>query len=124
MKFTIDRSEWLRGEGHEKSFLLRESDGKMCCLGIFSLACGLDPERITNVESPEMVPVEDDESVASLWEKGNPAAGFLFNCAGASNLCSRLMETNDEVNTVEGDREEEITKLFAQGGVEVEFVGE
>ena len=46
MKLVIDRATWLRGEGHEQSYLLRECDGKMCCLGFFALACGLHPERI------------------------------------------------------------------------------
>ena len=31
-KVTVDRSK-LRGEGPMDSFLLRATDGKMCCLG-------------------------------------------------------------------------------------------
>src|ERR1041384_6869017 len=33
--FTITRSEWLRGEGPDCSYLHRASDDKECCLGQF-----------------------------------------------------------------------------------------
>jgi hypothetical protein len=124
MKFTIDRTKWLRGEGVEKSYLLRECDGKMCCLGQFAIFCGLDPERITNVDSPDMVPVSHDESAAVVWETHNRAAGFLFrDNYDTSSVCSDLMEANDEISTDDLDREREIIKLFAKGGIEVEFTG-
>ena len=41
MKLTIDRNVWLRGEGNGVSFLLREVDRKMCCVGIYLKACGI-----------------------------------------------------------------------------------
>jgi hypothetical protein len=124
MKLIIDRKTWLRGEGNEKSALLRECDGKMCCLGVFALAIGLSAERISNVESPEMVPVAGAESVASLWKKFNPVSGFIFNGGEASVVCRDLMCTNDDQSMYDVDREEKIAKLFAKGGVEVEFIGE
>ena len=80
--------------------------------------------ELANVESPEMVPVPDDESVATVWENGNEAAAFLFNGRVASGICSKLMTANDDMNAESEDREEEITKLFAKGGVDVQFIGE
>lgn len=48
-EFIISESKWLHGDDKE-SFLLRESDGKMCCLGFFALQCnGLMPCEINNV---------------------------------------------------------------------------
>ena len=41
-----------------------------------------------------------------------------------SSLCSNLMETNDHEYISDPEREEKLIKLFAEAGVEVEFIGE
>ena len=33
LNVIVNRETWLRGEGSDKSFLLRPADGKMCCMG-------------------------------------------------------------------------------------------
>ncbi len=49
---VIDRTKWLRGEGNSKSALLRESDGKMCCLGQIALEAGFTEDEIRNKIEP------------------------------------------------------------------------
>ena len=46
LEVTVKRSQWLRGEGGMASFLLRGSDGKMCCMGFAALAAGATPSDI------------------------------------------------------------------------------
>ena len=109
MKFTIQRSKWLLGEGPRESYLIRASDQKMCCLGFFGLACGLEPERLTNVKTP----------VDTYWSKPKmPEADALFK----GSLLTQLMCTNDRNDFSESEREEGIAAKFSQMGVQVEFV--
>lgn len=138
MKLVIDRSKWLRGEGSERSFLLRSTDGKMCCLGFFGLACGLTAERITDVGAPTDIPVEigsigcfgvasgSPVSARREWMRNVPEAEALFDGErkyNSSVICNKLMSTNDlNVSLSEAEREQKITALFAEMGVEVVFV--
>jgi hypothetical protein len=124
MKFTIDRSKWLRGEGQENSYLLRERDGKMCCLGMFGLACGLETEQIKEIAAPCLVPT-DGGPAASFWVKKNAAASFLFDEEDEnSRACGELMSINDALEIDREAREEKIVEIFAKNGITVEFVGE
>lgn len=124
MKLIIDRAKWLRGEGSEDSYLVRASDGKMCCLGFYGQACGLDIEAMRDVPSPAEVP----DVIAMAWKEGRWLFDDLYKFTSAS--CSNLMEANDvvcsdfeEIEEVERQREAEIVSLFAFHSVEVEFVG-
>jgi len=126
MKFTIPRDKWLRGEGFEVSSLLRASDGKMCCLGHFGLACGLNPERLENVGTPSNIAVDVPE--VDIWEQirkaWTGAGSFLFKEEGneLSDFCNDLMRFNDRIDLSGEDREARIIGIFAQNGIEVEFV--
>ena len=121
MKLIIDRSKWLRGEGAEKSALLRPEDGKLCCLGFYAQVCGIEAEAMSGASTPTDVPDHD-----GMW---GPSADWLFDheYGDVSADCHRLMKCNDyfsifdEIN--EEDRERDIAAIFAQYGVEVEFVG-
>jgi hypothetical protein len=117
MKLVIDRSKWLRGEGAEDSYLFRPSDGKMCCLGFYGSACKLNTEQMAARGTPYNVSEPDKTWTAS--------AHWLFNSAfsDASSTCFRLMEANDNEELPAEEREEDIIRLFAEHGVEVEFVG-
>lgn len=122
MKLTITREQWLRGNGVE-SALRRPEDGKMCCLGFFALACGMSVDEIQNFGDPSdtvgetllkwpqwlvrELPPEDDELYAS-WHN--------------TDECGNLIEANDSKEIEEPDRERKIAALFADHGVEVEFV--
>lgn len=45
---VISRRRWLRGEGAATSMLLREDDGKMCCVGFMCKARGYTDSEIQN----------------------------------------------------------------------------
>ena len=117
MKFIIDRNTWLRGEGEDQSKLLRESDGKMCCLGFYSLACGLSKEQINN----QVTPID-------LYDSGNKIPEGLDWLAPDNNTLTKqalkLMKINDLPAcwiSVE-DREAKIIAEFASQGIQVEFI--
>lgn len=100
MKLVIDRTKWLRGEGNSQSRLLRSGDGKMCCMGFYSLACGLKDDEIRDSPWPD-----HSESRVPDWIHGK----------GLSRL-------NDSEDIPDALREQRISKIFAKHGVEVEFV--
>jgi hypothetical protein len=43
LEVVIDRERWLRGEGPGLSYLLRERDAHMCCIGFACIAAGMTP---------------------------------------------------------------------------------
>lgn len=110
MKLIIDREKWLRGEGPDDSFLLRRDDKKMCCLGFYALACGLDQIDICQTREPANI-------VGLLVGK----ADWLLKLDGGkienSDSAKELMRIND----ADGD-EKLIAQRFAENGVEVEFI--
>lgn len=110
-KLVIDRSRWLRGEGHGESYLVRSCDGKMCCLGFYALACGDDPEVLRNERSP-----------AEVWDKTR-IPGWLIDGAGNNTeIADALMKINDSETMPAVEREGKIWEIFANHGVSVEFV--
>jgi len=68
--FKISRKKWLKGEGHIKSYLLRPSDGKMCCVGQVAEQCGLKESRLVGkrgvgtLDTPALVRLENYEVVS------------------------------------------------------------
>jgi|SRR3984957_16017850 len=109
--FTIDRNKWLRGEGTSKSSLLRSSDGKMCCLGIYLSACGVAKDILKNLATP-----------ASIVEK-NTLPSWLKNHYLNSSIVIDLMNANDKIQFAETDRELSIKAGFKQAGIKIRFKG-
>lgn len=96
-ELTITRHNWLRGEGHHVSRLLRAEDKKMCCLGHFSLACGM-------LES-------------SIFERLTPYSFGLPQLSTSEveaddDLVLRLMRVNDNPSLSGEQREGEIAALM------------
>lgn len=120
MKFIIERSKWLRGEGMDDSALMRARDGKCCCLGLIALQCGIEAEEIKGVQSPSGVHHD-------LWDKFpepfRPEKRFLD-----SPLAGDMMPVNDkefeedESEYSDAQREAELTRLASGHGIELEFV--
>lgn len=106
LKVTIDRSRWLRGEGPARSFLLREEDGKMCCLGFACIAAGCAPEELAGEKTP--------------GELGN--RNGLPGYFGMRPVYGDAMELNDSIVMAEDVREASLTKLLSRVGIELEFV--
>lgn len=128
MKFTIDRARWLRGD--ENPYLLRASDGKMCCLGFFLRSCGLsddelrdhsEPQHPFEEGRPDEIPnaaaflVESEEADEDEW--GEPSFDY-----GPTDDASDLMTANDDPEVTEAERERRVARLFAKHGHEVDFV--
>lgn len=111
MKLTIDRPTWLRGEGGDASALLREKDGKMCCLGFYALACGMEKEDIVGRGGPRSVTMTTDTPLPEQMQ------WLMCGPAEHSGDATALMVENDN-----HAKEERIAELFAKHGVEVEFV--
>lgn len=134
MKFTIDRERWSRG-GDPEPKLVRSTDGKMCCLGFFLLACGVSREELLDKDEPQepfqaifheaeileparvLVNVEHDDGEDD--EDGHEDFDVCLSDEGAS-----FIEDNDDPSLDEDERERRIAGRFAKHGHEVTFVGE
>lgn len=110
----IDRKKWLRGEGEPLSFLLREHDGKMCCLGFDAIACGFKPEQIRGYKT-----------LPSALGSAHELPSHYVNPNGGNHLInsvfSDLYAYNDSSRLSEGEREKHLTQLFAKLDIEVQF---
>ncbi len=119
IKVQINRKRWLRGEGSNVSRLLRESDGKSCCLGfverkrgakkhhilgkaILNLASNsahVDPKLISNFKPFEISKGFTNEAICAL---------YLINDNRAMN------DTEREINLIENGK---------RIGIQFQFVG-
>lgn len=116
MELIIKRSKWLRGEGGENSFLLRESDGKMCCLGFYGKVIGISAYRLKGYRSPT-------DNKASYLEFKKRAPWLLHDRLHLtqSTACISLILNNDS-KVLDANREELIALIFAENNVIVKFV--
>jgi hypothetical protein len=112
MQFVIKRSNWLRGEGSDDSYLLRESDGKMCCLGFYLESLGCPLELLDGAQGPSDVPIKVRPKKGKWLINDDPSL--------CSIECNELIKANDEAGD-DGVREEEIIRLFAKEGITVKF---
>jgi len=125
MEFTVKRGLWLRGEGSDHSYLLRRSDGKMCCLGFGALSCGLRENNILAATTPGYAARYAGVELVG-W-----IAELVSDTGDCTELCSQLMDVNDTpVNhsliggkklKSEKQREELLAELFLKLDVEVIF---
>lgn len=119
-KFTIKRSEWARGVARsplDRNCLLNDK-GMKCCLGFYSLACGLQPENIKNFGSPsEVTDYEGKIWDTFLLEKSN----FGESRSNDSEICNDLIAVNDGLST-DKFKEEQIVDIFATQDIKVKFI--
>ena len=99
------RLTWLRGEGSDKSTLLRSSDGKMCCLGFLALQLGAEESYIKGRDCP-------GQACKVNWPKS-----LSLYTGAQSPLCVELMKINDG-----SADEQELTEKFAEANIEVTFI--
>jgi hypothetical protein len=110
--FTVDRQTWLRGEGASRSWLLRDIDQKMCCLGSYALACGMKAEQIKLVSGPGSLAEYQSTILEGL-------ATSPHNCTSEA-AC--LMNANDDPHIADTEREAKLTAKFAEMGITVTFI--
>ena len=118
MKFQIKRSEWLRGEGSENSYLLRSKDGKKCCVGFFANACGLNDDVIKNYG--DLCNMYLSNSNICLNENLHKLIDVVLMVN--SDIADNIYQTNDNKRFCDAEREEILVKLFKQIDCEAEFV--
>lgn len=115
-EFTVDRTYWYRGNGNTNSRLLRKEDGDMCCLGFYSLACGLSKTKILDKSFPSSVKYNGEKIPDEmLWLlEGREAHGeWLEDIIGSFN---------DDSDIFDNEREAQILKNFADQGIKVNFI--
>ncbi len=117
MKFTIDRETWMRGDTR-LSYLLSSVSKKKCCLGFCSLALGYTEEEILDLKTPWKA---TDVNNKNLFPKTLIYNDPMTDTLSHSELCWQLMRCNDG-RIAEHEREAMIQELFAQAGLEVEFI--
>lgn len=118
IKFTVKRSEWLRGEGQYASKLLRGSDCKKCCLGFLALSLGANEEDIKGLAAPVSAEVL---RLNIPW----PEEFFVASQSGRklhSHACAALMHINDDESSSDKDKEALLTKHLEKIGIKVTFV--
>lgn len=122
-KLKIDRSIWLRGEGDRRSKLLRSSDQKMCCIGIYLEACGVDREILSDIGDASSMFVKRVLPEEARWLVStdiSPSAESFYRI----NDCILNSDYPDEYAEIssEEDREQKIKEMFLKHDVEVEFL--
>lgn len=120
-ELVINRPNWLRGEGAGDSFLLRESDNRMCCLGFYSRACGFSKDSLVGQRGPMQLGTNiiPDQMKWLYIGKGNSEHSGVANKAMTVNDGSQ-----EYVELSEEERERKLTELFAEHGIKVTFTDE
>lgn len=108
--FVIRRSVWLRGDDDD-SMLLRPSDERQCCLGIYLEACGVPRAMLRGVMAPHVL-----LHVHKAYDVRLP--DWMTESNGT--YCD-LMEDNDNEALNETVREAVIRAGFAKLGITVTF---
>lgn len=113
-KLTVVREQWDRG-GDGRLF----SEKGLCCLGFAGRAQGYTDEQMSGLGCPEDLLVDHGKN---LWED----TPFLrehddFDKFVDSKLTCDAMAINDNSQIDDQVREEQLTKLFASHGIELEF---
>lgn len=116
--FTIKRSEWLRGNPNTASLLDRYNN--KCCLGFFSLACGLTKNQIDRLTHPSQVIEENLELKPEVYPDWVLAKTFHNSIRNSSDINS-LIKINDDTEINDSEREEKIKEIFAKHNITVEF---
>lgn len=126
MKFTIDRSKWLRGLGSERFTYLRTPEGNMCCLGFVCIQLGVHPADILNHRIPISV-VDPGGSHGLSGEPPEPMVGVLlrpgFPKWAQTDLTREAVDINDDDTISNHERERHLRYLFKKHGHTIVFKG-
>lgn len=77
---VLDPETWLRGEGINLSYLLRHTDGKMCCMGQLASQLGIDPDELRSISAIETV--DHTNRLLGEFELGEPTRVYCLNDLG------------------------------------------
>jgi|SRR5580698_3376967 hypothetical protein len=128
-EFVVKRKTWYRGKGSENSCLLNDA-GRMCCLGFYAEACGLDRKTIRDLSSPrDAVQITQQGETTSkdgdivcrksnvVWSTKLVSNVYMINIP----TCNTMMEVNDNKKLSDEERETKLTALFKRLGIKVKF---
>lgn len=128
VRVYIDRNRWLRGEGDDRSRLLRSIDRKMCCLGFTCLVLGKTEDDITDLPSPSSTTrIALDDSILGYADP--PGRGTVlvvddtprtFSATCIATVAD-MMEINDNRHVDADTREGKLIDLAASIGLEFVF---
>jgi len=113
-KFTVHKSRWLRGEGADESCLYRVPDAKMCCLGFYCLAKGIQEDNLYGRAAPQ--------NIMDVLARSKVKELMDYSLLMPSAVCNDIMKTNDDEELTDAERIADLKILFAKLGVEMEVV--
>ncbi len=121
--FDISRKFW--GTGDEGGSLLDASNGKMCCLGFYSLACGapkrgiLDASYLTSIE--DTIPTTQRETTKWLNKRVNMKIGGQTT-ESFEGILAHVNDCETGMYKSRSRKEARIKSVFKQNGITVNFV--
>jgi hypothetical protein len=136
-KLTIDRNIWIRntsdvnGSPTHCSYLLRPSDGKMCCLGQYLKSNGISDSELLDVQAADQIDELGNKVFTSPNINWMVDKNTMFHYTSelgtpskykSSQASYQLMKTNDGIFETEEYRENKLTELFLKQGIEVTFI--
>ncbi len=108
-ELVIDRAKWLRGSGDS---VMRDHDGRMCCLGFDAVAAGVSPCDIVRCTEPR--DIENIDHYPDYRESR------LY-----ARAVHEAMRINDDPLLTDADRERQLTPVLMSFGWDaVWFVGD
>jgi hypothetical protein len=120
-KLVIKRSAWIHtvADLNQYSKLVREVDGKKCCLGFYGQACGIPLKAMEN----KAVFRPFGESVEHYVKQLPPQMQWLVEDSGKpSKDAYDLMRANDNKEYSPKEKEKLIANYFKKHDVLVTFV--
>lgn len=121
-RFTVDRKTWLRGKG--RSSVLLDDKGCRCCLGFAAQQlCGIADSVLFGKTTPASLPRLFANTIPQLVRVHDgiiPEHNGEFSDSAQGNM---IMHFNDTCGLFDEEREELLTKRFAELGIDVEFIG-
>lgn len=112
-EFTVDCNKWLRGEMISS---LLVSSGKMCCLGFYAKACGVEDSDLMNTATPARLYAKCNielEGLTSVMDEGHLRDNRLTQLA---------VSYNDDRHISDELRISSLTRVFNDLGIKVTFI--
>jgi hypothetical protein len=123
-ELVIDERRWLHAEKDDPEGnyegMLRNEEGKMCCLGFFAQSCGVKAKDMLNLGMPadlNRIPKKLREMAFDAEDFGDGDVDY-----STKDVIQDLADANDEEGLTLARRKQRITRLFRQIGVGVTFV--
>jgi hypothetical protein len=127
LRVEIDRATWLRGNPPKS--MLRNAEGKMCCLGFASVCAGFLPHELVGLgtvfAATSLKKMKYPEDLEGLRVRLGQAEQdkLPFPSSDLSTLEDVLMGINDRKLLTEEKREALLIRFGKEAGIEFVFTG-